>query len=126
MKNERVFYRCQLCGNIVGVIEQTGPVPECCGQAMTKIEPNTTDASLEKHVPAMTREGKHLTVQVGSVPHPMTEEHHIAWVAVAQGPRTQRYELGHTEAPGVKFHVEDGPLTVYAYCNLHGLWKAEA
>lgn len=126
MTNERVFYRCNLCGNIVGMVEQTGPVPDCCGQQMELLTPNTTDAAHEKHVPACTREGGLLKVQIGSVLHPATEQHHITWIAVAQDKRTQRIELEHTEAPQADFLIEDGPAKVYAYCNLHGLWSADA
>ncbi len=125
MANERIFYRCSVCGNIIGMIEDGGVTPECCGLPMDQLAANTSDGAQEKHVPALTRNGSELTVFVGSTPHPMTEEHHIAWIAVAQGRRTQREELLHTCEPRAAFHVNDGPLTVYEYCNIHGLWKAE-
>lgn len=125
MKNERMFLRCNICGNIVGVINDSGVTPVCCGEDMEHLLPNTTDAAQEKHVPAARREGGRIYVDVGSAPHPMTPEHHIAWVAVACGGRTQRVALDHTGKPAADFCDEGGPCTVYAYCNLHGLWAAE-
>lgn len=125
MANERTFYRCSICGNMIGLIEDGGVTPECCGLPMDRLTANTSDGAQEKHVPATVREGNQLTVSVGSAPHPMTPEHHICWIAVAQGRKTQRWELVQPEPATAQFQVDDGPLTVYEYCNLHGLWKAE-
>lgn len=129
MKNERRFNKCSHCGNIIGFVKNAGTNLICCGEQMRELTPNTTDAAKEKHVPAAVREGcpgsgNKLTVTVGSAPHPMTEEHHIAWVVVADGNRTQRVVLSSTEAPTVEFIISEDPVTVYAYCNLHGLWEA--
>jgi len=125
MKNQRKFLKCDHCGNMVGMIEDSGVEMVCCGQPMTVLVVNTTDAAQEKHVPVATREGGRLNVTVGSVAHPMLEEHHITWIAVAQGEKTQRENLDRTGSPTAEFCVEEGPVTVYAYCNLHGLWSAE-
>ena len=125
MKNERKFYKCPHCGNIVSFVQQTGPVVSCCGEEMQEMKPNTSDASKEKHVPAVSREGNKLKVTAGSVQHPMTEEHYIAWIVVAEGDRTQRVVLPHTGSPSAEFFSGGGPAAVYVYCNLHGLWLAE-
>lgn len=125
MKAERKFYKCPLCGNIVGVIENGGGQLVCCGREMIQLIPNTEEAATEKHIPVAKREDGILYVKVGSVEHPMSEEHHISWIAVAQGAKTHRVSLDITGAPAAQFCIEDGPLTVYAYCNLHGLWAAE-
>lgn len=125
MSNERNFFKCSVCGNIVGLIEDGGGALVCCGQDMDQLIPGSTDAALEKHVPNAKRQNGTLVVEVGSVLHPMTVEHHISWVAVAQGDATQRITLDKTGQPRAEFCVGDGPLTVYAYCNLHGLWVAE-
>ena len=126
MKNERMFFRCTICGNIVGMIEDAGPSVSCCGQDMSLLVPNTVDAAHEKHVPVAQRIGDEVVVRVGSVAHPMTEEHHISWIVLAGEGRTHRTALDHTGEPAVSFCVKDSePLTVYAYCNLHGLWGAE-
>ncbi|MDL2248912.1 desulfoferrodoxin [Tyzzerella sp. OttesenSCG-928-J15] len=126
MKNERMFLKCEKCGNIVGMVHDAGVTPVCCGQEMTLLKANTVDAAQEKHVPVGQLEGNKLTVKVGDVAHPMLEEHHIAWVAVAQGSHTQRIALNHTGAPEAVFCVEPStPVTIYAYCNLHGLWASD-
>jgi superoxide reductase len=92
---------------------------------MPEIVPNTVDAALEKHVPVPVRDGNKLTVNVGSIPHPMMPEHHIAWIIAAQERKTQRVVLAPTGAPTADFILDDGPVTIYEYCNLHGLWQAE-
>jgi superoxide reductase len=124
---EKKFYRCAMCGNLVVMMRDSGVVPVCCNQPMTLLTANTVDASQEKHVPAATRNGAALTVQVGSVVHPMEEAHYIEWILVEQGAKTQYVHLKPGEEPVAHFTVEaEGACTVYEYCNLHGLWKAEA
>lgn len=120
------FYICRHCGNVMAYVEHKGPKVVCCGEEMQRLEPNTVDASQEKHVPVMKVDGNQVTVTVGSVPHPMTEEHHIAWIALQTDQGNQRKALGHTgEAKAVLALAEgDKPVAAYAYCNLHGLWKA--
>jgi len=125
MKNQRAFYRCSHCGNLVGFVEDSGVPIICCGEPMTELKPNTVDAAKEKHVPALARENGKLKVTVGSVPHPMTAEHHIDWIAVAQGDRTTRVHLPVPGAPEAEFCINGDSATVYAYCNLHGLWAAD-
>ena len=125
MKYERKLYRCSHCGNIISFLENKGVNVNCCGEPMQELKPNTTDAAQEKHVPAAVRDGSKLTVTVGSVAHPMTEEHHIAWIMVAEKDRTQRASLLPTASPCAEFSVSESPVTVYAYCNLHGLWTAD-
>lgn len=125
MKNERSFFKCTHCGNIIEMIVNTGTKVMCCGQAMTQLSPNTVEAAVEKHIPVATRTGTTLNVTIGSTLHPMIEEHHIAFIVVAQGDRTTRVELSKTGEPTASFTVEDGSVTVYAYCNLHGLWATE-
>ena len=125
MKNERKFYRCAHCGNIVSFVEDSGVSIICCGEPMGELLPNTTDAAQEKHVPVAVREGNKIKVTVGSTPHPMTAEHHIAWIAAAQDGLTSRAALDPEGAPEAEFCVGEGPVTVYEYCNLHGLWAAE-
>ena len=78
------FYICEHCGNIIAMVKSSGVPVKCCGQNMTKIEPGTTDASLEKHVPVFTVEDDLITVTVGSVAHPMLDEHFIEWLSIKQ------------------------------------------
>lgn len=118
------FYRCERCGNIVALIHKGGGTLSCCGQNMTKLEANSTDAATEKHVPVVTKEGGKIKVAVGSTLHPMLPEHHIEWIALVSGDKVEFRYLKPGEEPKAEFDaVESG--TVYEYCNLHGLWKAE-
>ncbi len=119
------FYKCEMCGNVVVKLVDSKVPLVCCGQKMQELVPNTVDASGEKHVPVVTRlDGNMIKVEVGSVAHPMTEEHHIAFIYVE------------TEDGGIKVDLKDKPeavialgsskpIAVYEYCNLHGLWKTE-
>lgn len=123
---EKQFYRCEKCGNIVGMIHYGGGPLACCGQPMVLLTANTTDAATEKHVPSVKMDGNTLHVQVGSTLHPMTEEHYIQWIVAVQGSLTQRVQLTPQDEPKATFTIDPakGPVTVYEYCNLHGLWKA--
>ncbi|MDR0840024.1 MAG: desulfoferrodoxin [Christensenellaceae bacterium] len=120
------FYICEHCGNIVAYVESSGVPIICCGQPMTKLEPNTKEAATEKHIPVVAREGNLVTVTVGSVEHPMLPEHHIAWVALQTKLGNQRKQLPVAGKPTAQFALVAGDEieAVYAYCNLHGLWKA--
>ena len=123
---ETKFYICEHCGNIIGVIHDAGVPMMCCGQKMTKLEAGTVEASREKHIPVATVEGNTVKVVVGSVEHPMAEEHSILWVELKTDKGVQRKHLEVGKAPVISFAlVDEKPLEVYAYCNLHGLWKTE-
>ena len=120
------FLRCKHCGNIVGVIHDAGVPIFCCGQPMEELTPNTVEASGEKHVPVASVENGVLTVQVGSVEHPMAPEHFIMWIYVKTENGGHRIQLKPGDAPRAVFHLGDEkPVAVYAYCNLHGLWMTE-
>ena len=98
----------------------------CCGQKMKLMVPGEVEASVEKHIPVVNVEGNIVKVNVGSVAHPMTEEHSIEWVYLQTSKGGQRKSLSAGDAPEVVFALADEkPLAVYAYCNLHGLWKAD-
>ena len=125
MKNTK-FYICPHCGNIVEMVHNAGPKPFCCGQRMQELVPNTVEASGEKHIPAVKVENGVVEVNVGSVDHPMEEVHWIEWVQLVTDKGSCRKWLNPGEAPKVSFLLgEEKPLAVYAYCNLHGLWKTE-
>ena len=120
------FYICEKCGNIVGMIHSSGAPLVCCGQKMTKLEAGVVEASREKHIPVVTVNGNNVEVIVGSVTHPMTEEHSIEWIYLETDKGGQRKCLMAGEEPKVVFALNgEKPVAVYAYCNLHGLWKAE-
>lgn len=120
------FYICRHCGNIVAYVEDKGVPVFCCGEKMQPLEPNTIDAANEKHLPVISVKDDVLTVNVGEVTHPMTEEHHISWVYVLTEKGGQRKALDHTGMPEAQFVLKDDKaVAVYAYCNLHGLWMTE-
>lgn len=124
--NERRFFVCRHCGNLVGVIRDSGVPMICCGEAMSELVANTVDASFEKHLPHVERKGTFLEVTVGEVEHPMAEEHYIEWVYLLTSRGGERRTLKPGEPPKVNFCVKNTePVAVYAYCNLHGLWKTE-
>ena len=126
MSTNQKFFRCRRCGNMVGLINDGGVPMICCGEKMIELEPNTVEASTEKHLPEVTASGNSINVQIGSVPHPMEEGHHIAFVYVETERGGQRKFLKIGEEPKASFvFTEDKPVAVYAYCNLHGLWKTE-
>ncbi len=126
MCKEPKFFVCKHCGNFVGMIHESGVQMICCGDPMTEVVPNTTDAAQEKHVPVITVSGNTVTVDIGSIPHPMTPEHHIAWVYLETTEGGQRKCLVETGAPKAEFSLTPGDkvIAAYEYCNLHGLWKA--
>ena len=125
MKDNR-FYICEKCGNLVGMIHFSGVNPVCCGQKMTKLEAGVVEASREKHIPIVTVSDDAVTASVGSVIHPMSEEHNIAWIYLLTDKGGHRKSLSVTDAPEATFRLSDEkPIAVYAYCNLHGLWKTE-
>ncbi len=121
------FYKCDICGNFVEMIQESGVNMVCCGQNMTELVPGTSDGAYDKHVPVYSREGCKVVVQVGAVDHPMMDAHYIEWVAVETTKGAYRIALKPGEAPKATFCLaeDETVLGVYAYCNLHGLWKAE-
>jgi superoxide reductase len=123
---EQQFFICEHCGNIISMVKSSGVPVVCCGQKMTELKANTTDAAVEKHVPVYEVKGDKVYVTVGSVEHPMLAEHFIEWVSIQTKFGNQRKALEPGQAPKVCFALCEGDEVeaVYAYCNLHGLWKA--
>ena len=126
MSMEQRFFICKHCGNIVAMVKSSSVPIMCCGEKMSEIVPGTMDASKENHVPVYTIEGNTVNVAVGSVLHPMQPEHYIEWVSLQTRSGNQRKQLEPNDEPKVSFAITDGDevVAVYAYCNLHGLWKA--
>jgi superoxide reductase len=121
------FYRCNKCGNLVMVVKRGTGTPQCCGEPMEELVPGSVDAAGEKHVPVVANDGEHLTVRVGEVEHPMLDAHFIQWIALASERRVEIHYLKPGEKPATEFACEGvDDVTIYEYCNLHGLWKAEA
>ena len=99
----------------------------CCGDPLERLEPNTSEGAREKHLPVVILDGNRVTVKVGSVYHPMTEEHSIGWIYLQTSRGGQHVYLTPEHKPEAEFLVssEEIPLAVYSYCNLHGFWKTE-
>ena len=124
---EMKFFICERCGNMIAMVKSSGAPVSCCGQAMTEIVPGTTDAAVEKHVPVFEVKDNIVYVTVGSVEHPMTDAHLIEWIAIQTSAGNQRKILRPGEKPQACFALCEGETVeaVYAYCNLHSLWKSE-
>ena len=118
------FYRCAKCGKIVCPVAETAAELVCCGETMQELIPEATDGDREKHVPVCSVDKGVIWVRVGTREHPMTEAHHIDWIAVETKAGCQFKYLKPCCYPEAQFSLlpNDEPLRIYAYCNLHGLW----
>ena len=121
------FYRCETCGNIITKLNDSGVPVVCCGQPMKELIPGAVDGAVEKHVPAVTVEGNTVKVQVGEVEHPMVDNHYIQFIALETTSGAQIKYLKPGEKPVAEFVLVAGEkaVSVYEYCNLHGLWVKE-
>ena len=123
MKNTK-FYICPVCRNTVEMVYDTDIALYCCGEKMVELIPNTVEASEEKHIPTVKVADDMVEVNVGSVDHPMEAVHWIEWVQLVTDRGSYRKWLKPGQAPTAKFLLDgEKPEAVYAYCNLHGLWK---
>jgi superoxide reductase len=125
MTKKMEIYKCEVCGNIVEIVHEAGGELVCCDQPMKLMEENTVDAALEKHVPVIEKTEDGIKVKVGSVPHPMLEEHYIEWIELIADGRACRKFLNPGDEPEAVFKIEAQTITAREYCNLHGLWKSE-
>lgn len=126
--NSPKIFKCEKCGKMIEVFPNTHCCPTiCCGEPMAELKANSVDAALEKHVPAVEIKGNEVIVQVGSVIHPMLDNHYITFIMLVTDKETRRVDLKPGEAPTHTFTLSEGekPLAVYEYCNLHGLWVKE-
>lgn len=126
MKKRETFYVCKVCGNIIVKVNDGGVPVMCCGKKMEVLEPNTTDAAGEKHVPVIDVDGNAVRVTVGEIIHPMVEDHFIQWIYLVTEKGVQAKCLKPGEAPVATFVLDDDEAkAAFEYCNKHGLWKAE-
>ncbi|MCD7839952.1 MAG: desulfoferrodoxin [Erysipelotrichaceae bacterium] len=119
--------KCADCGKVVDVLIDSSCPTMCCGKAMVELKANTTDGALEKHVPVLSMESDVLKAVVGEVVHPMTKAHLITTIIAVYGNTVSRVNLTDEDEPVAYFALNGykGKVTVYEYCNLHGLWQAE-
>lgn len=120
------FYRCDVCGKIIVILNDTGVPTICCGESMTELKAGVTDGAAEKHVPVYEVKDGKVTVCVGSVDHPMLDNHYINWICIETSKGYQIKCLKPGDAPKAEFLLAEGEslVAVYEYCNLHGLWKS--
>ncbi|MBN2880990.1 desulfoferrodoxin [Candidatus Woesearchaeota archaeon] len=128
MSREGKFYKCNVCGNVVSLVQDGGGTLSCCGEDMNLMEEKfTASEGNEKHVPIIEIDGNTVTVKVGSIDHPMEENHYITLIQLIED---NQVVVGKRLSPGDKpvavFHVENTQnLKARALCNIHGLWKSE-
>ncbi|MBU0962251.1 MAG: desulfoferrodoxin [Proteobacteria bacterium] len=118
------IYKCNICGNIVEVLHAGGGDLSCCGAEMVYLSENTVDAAKEKHVPVIEKVDGGYKVSVGSVAHPMTDEHYIEWIELIAGDTCYRQFLNPGDTPEAFFPVSADSVIAREHCNLHGVWKA--
>ena len=126
MTHQFEVYKCMHCGNIVEVVHGGGAPLVCCGENMKHMTEGTSDGAKEKHVPVLEKTASGWKVSVGSVPHPMEEAHYIEWIELLADGKSYKKFLKPGEKPEAEFCINDVHVTAREYCNLHGLWKAEA
>ena len=122
------YFTCKTCGNIIEFAKESGVPVMCCGAPMLEMVPGTSDGAAEKHVPVITVDGNKVVVEIGEVEHPMVEAHYIEWIVLETKKGSQKVKLTPADKPKAEFLLTDGDAVVaaYEYCNIHGLWKAEA
>lgn len=118
-------YRCAVCGAVVEVLNGGGGTLHCCGKPMERMEAHTAEQGAEKHLPVATPIEGGYRVQVGQVPHPMTNEHHIQWIEMLTSRGVHHQQLRATDKPEALFFTTERPVAFRAFCNLHGLWLTE-
>ena len=129
MTQLREVYRCEVCGNVVEMINESVGELVCCNQPMVKLEAKTEDTGAEKHVPVIEDDasckGSCVLVKVGSVEHPMADDHYIKFIEVSTGDKVLRAELKPGEKPEAHFCVKKEEIKeVREFCTTHMLWKS--
>ena len=117
------IFKCEICGNIVEVLHTGIGELVCCGQPMVLQKEKTEDEGNEKHVPVIERTEKGIKVKVGTVTHPMEENHYIEWIEVISDGRAYRKFLNPGDSPEADFAISHDKVKAREYCSVHGLWK---
>jgi superoxide reductase len=118
------IFKCEICGNIVDVLHSGVGELVCCGQPMVLQKEKTEDEGNEKHVPVIERTEKGIKVKVGTVNHPMEENHYIEWIEVISDGRAYRKFLNPGDSPETDFAISHDKVEAREYCSIHGLWKS--
>lgn len=125
MTKVKEVYRCAICGNIVEIMHMAGGTLTCCGQPMELLTENTVDAAKEKHVPVVEAIEGGYKVKVGSVEHPMQDNHYIEWIELVEENKIQRVHLKAGDKPEAVFYTDCKNVYAREYCNLHGHWSSK-
>lgn len=125
MAERMEIYKCEMCGNIVEVLHGGAGELVCCGEPMIVMKPKTAvEEGKEKHVPVVEKTDGGVLVKVGSIPHPMEEEHYIEWIQVVTDAKVLRKFLKPGEVPEAKFETSDEIISAKEYCTIHGFWTS--
>jgi superoxide reductase len=116
-------YKCNICGNIVEVLNAGGGTLVCCGEDMQLLQEKTDDVGKEKHVPLIEKIEQGFKVKIGDVEHPMEEAHYIQWIEIIVDGKSYKEFLKPGMKPEAEFYIKAGSITARAYCNIHGLWR---
>ena len=122
MTKRNEIYKCEICGNITEVVHEADGQLVCCGQPMKLLKEKQEDEGQEKHVPVIEKTESGVKVKVGSIEHPMTEEHYIEWIEIIKDNKLPKKFLKPGEKPEAEFCTPEGEIKARAYCNVHGLW----
>ncbi len=126
MAKKLEVYKCEACGNIVEVLNGGDGDLVCCGDPMKLMSAHTVDEGKEKHVPVLEKKNGGIHVKVGEKAHPMEEKHYIQWIELIADGKAYRQFLEPGQQPEAFFAVDASTFTAREYCNVHGLWKADA
>lgn len=122
MTVRKQVYKCNVCGNIVEVLHEGAGHLVCCGQEMELQEEKSEDTGFEKHLPVLEKTAEGVKVKIGSIPHPMVEEHYIEWIELGSDDAGCREFLKPGDEPDADFSGDGSAANARAYCNVHGLW----
>jgi len=125
MSKQKQVYRCNICGNMVEILQAGTGNLVCCGREMQLLEERIGDVGPEKHIPIIEKSGPKLKVIVGEIPHPMEKDHHIEWIEIIRDDRVYRKFLKPNDKPEAEFEIDTDKIMAREYCNIHGLWKSQ-
>lgn len=127
MTKQNQIWKCEVCGNIIEIVHEGADALVCCGKPMVLQEEHGKEQEgEEKHVPIIEKNDEGIVVKVGSVPHPMEDEHFIEWIEISTKKGTSKKFLKSGDEPVAKFpiKVDVSEISARAYCNVHGLWAS--
>lgn len=125
MTQKNQIYKCNICGNIIQVLHVGAGELVCCGQPMELQIEKTEDQGAEKHVPVIEKTAKGIKVKIGSIDHPMEQDHYIEWIEIIVNNNAGKHFLKPGDKPETEFPFKHENIQIRAYCNIHGLWQSK-